>query len=113
MTVVVIAVTAMTMWCLLLLRVPLIVVRRMLVVLPQQIEAVIVAIRCPHDGVDVEIGPQDPGPNVASIDWRRFSPPYSSFPARCNLARELVSDKSYFRYRGGRASQCSPKNFSG
>ncbi len=34
----------------------LLVMRRMLVVLAQQVEAVIVAIRRPHDGVDVEFG---------------------------------------------------------
>ena len=39
---------------LLFLRLP--VMRRMLVVLPQQIKAVVVAVRRAHDGVDVELG---------------------------------------------------------
>ena len=57
MMVIVIAVTVMmAMLCLLLLRVLLIVMRRRLVVLAQQVEAVIVAIWRPHDGVDVEFG---------------------------------------------------------
>jgi hypothetical protein len=45
----------MAMPCLLLLRL-LLMMRRMPVVLPQQVEAVIVAIWRPHDGVDVEFG---------------------------------------------------------
>ena len=57
MMVIVIAVTVMmAMLCLLLLRSLLIVMRRTLVVLAQQVEAVIVAIWRPHDGVDVEFG---------------------------------------------------------
>ena len=57
MMVMVVAVTVMmAVLYQLLLRLLLIVMRRMPVVLAQQVEAVIVAIRCPHDGVDVEFG---------------------------------------------------------
>lgn len=52
---------------LLLLRLLLIVMRRMLVVLAQQVEAVIVTIWRPYDGVDVEFGWLRIGQEHASV----------------------------------------------